>query len=126
MANSVKNPRVSSKYPQRFNKRENRGSTHQHTLLVSDAAYTILTTDSIAFVRNTGAVSITLPDAGENVGRCIKFIQVDLDQLTIVQAADGANIDGADASFTGCDAADDQVELYCDGSEWLVTAQNIA
>lgn len=126
MANSIKNARSSSKYPSKFNKREISASMRNFSLAVTDSALSLSPDDGITHVRNTGAVTITLPAAAESKGRCISFLQTDAAVLTIAQNADGANIDGADANFTSLDAADDQVELFCDGSEWIIVRQHIA
>ena len=121
------NPRKSTKYPAKFNQRENRASTHNNSLLVTNTETVALATDdAISFVRNTGTSTVTLPPAAENTGRCICFLQTDAATLTIAQNASGENIDGADASFTALDAADDWAELFCTGSEWIITKQHIA
>jgi hypothetical protein len=126
MANVISNRKNSSLYPQKFNKRENRASTHNFSCAITDAALELQSDDGINFIRNTGEVTITLPPAAENTGRCISFLQVDAEVLTIAQNADGANIDGADADFDALDAADDWVELYCTGEEWIIVKQSIA
>ena len=126
MANSIKNQKYSSKYPARFNKREGAARDRNNSLLISDADYSILADDGINYIRNSGANSMTLPVAAENKGRVICFLQADANILTIAQNADSANINGADADFADCDAADDFVELFCDGSEWIIVKQYIS
>lgn len=126
MANSIKNQKYSSKYPARFNAREGAARDRNNSLLVSDSAYSILSDDGINFIRNSGAVTITLPKAAENKGRCICFLQADANVLTIAQNADGANIDGANSDFVDLDAANDFAEFFCDGSEWIIVKQYIA
>jgi hypothetical protein len=128
MANVTHNAIKSTKFHngKNVNKREKRGSQVVTTMVESDTAFSLETEDGIDCIRNTGAVTITLPKVAENKGRCICFLQVDAAILTIAQNADGANIDGANADFTDCDAADDWVELYSTGSEWLIRSLNIA
>jgi hypothetical protein len=97
------------------------------TVIVADSAVTLLTDDGVDVVRGTAALTVTLPKASENKGRCICFINQDAaETMTIAQFASGENIDGADASFTALDAEDDWVELYCTGSEWIIIKKNIA
>ena len=126
---TLHNRKLTANHPskaQRFNKREARASSTLNSLVETDADYTIEADDGIDFVANTGANTVTLPPAAESKGRCIRFRQTDANILTIAQNADGADIDGADADFTDCDAAEDWVELFCTGTEWLVTSQVIA
>lgn len=128
MANVFHNKIPTSKFfsGSKVNKREKAASQSIISVAVTDSAYSITSIDGIDCFRNTGAVTITLPNAIENKGRCIKFIQTDANILTIAQNADDANINGADADFTDCDAADDWVELYSTGTEWIILSQNIA
>lgn len=126
MANVISNQKLSTPSRVRSNKREGKLHTTNNTVLISDAAYSFESDDGINYVRNTGAVTITLPNAAANKGRCICFLQTDAAVLTIAQNADGANIDGANADFTALDAADDWAELYSTGTEWIVVKQNIA
>lgn len=128
MANVFHNKVSTTKFfsGSKINKREKAVSQSIATVAVTDSAYSIASDDGIDCFRNAGAVTITLPPAAENKGRCITFLQTDVNTLTIAQNADSANIDGADSDFTSLDAADDWAELYCTGSEWIILKQNIS
>lgn len=126
MANSTKNPRAEASFPGKFNKRENRASTHNYSCAVTDSDLTLTSSDGINYVRNSGANTITLPPASDNKGRTIAFLQADLNTMTIAQNADSANIDGADADFTALDAADDCCDLFCTGTEWIIVRSSIS
>lgn len=74
-------------------------------------------------VVNTGANAITMP-AVATVGRTIVFVQVDAAVMTITQNADGAEINGVDASYTALDNALDTATFISDGTQWLLTSLN--
>lgn len=126
MANSLKNQKLSSKFPLKFNKREGKLTGGNNSLMVADTAFSLLSDDGINFVRGTAAITITLPPAAENKGRLITFLTDAANLLTIGQNTDSANIDGANADFTGLDAADDFLDLFCDGTEWIIVREFIA
>lgn len=128
MANSFNNKIPTTKFfsGSKINKREKAVSQSIYGVAVTDSDYTITSIDGIDHIRNTGANTITLPNAAENKGRCIGFIQVDANIMTIAQNADSANIDGLNLDFTSLDAADDWADLYCTGTEWIIIRQSIA
>jgi DNA topoisomerase IB len=88
--------------------------------------FAIATGDGVTQVVVNDAIAVTLPPAADNVGRSIYFCQRGSATLTITQNADGANIAGADASYTALDAANDFANLYCDGTEWILFGTAIA
>jgi hypothetical protein len=92
----------------------------------SAADYAITNTDGYNCFIVNDAITITLPDASENTGRRILFIQKAGAVLTVAQNTDGANIAGADANYTSLDAAGDRAELVSSGTEWLVVSSTIA
>jgi len=127
MANATHNPIKSTKFHngKNVNKREKRGREISNTLVDADTAFEILTDDGVDFVRGTAAITVTLPKAAENKGRCLKFLTRDAETLTIGQNADSANIDGVDADLATLVGIDDCLELFCTGSEWIIIASSI-
>ena len=95
-------------------------------LAASAADYAILDKDGYGVFIVNDAITITLPDASDNAGRRILFIQLGTAVLTIEQNADDANIAGADSDYTALDAAGDRAELVSTGAEWLVVSSTIA
>ena len=128
MANVISNAKLTSIYPNKFNKRENSANIRNYTLALIDSALVISDEDGINFIRATATTSATLPDAIKNKGRCITMIVQDAGEiLTITQNADGANIDGADANFALVSGIDDaSIELYSTGTEWLIVTNTSA
>ena len=122
-------------YPTAHNKREKRlidtiysnSEAHGVSELAAEAAdYAITTLDGYkVFIVNDG-ITITLPDASDNAGRKILFIQLGSATLVIGQNADDANIAGADADLTTLNAAGDRIELVSTGIEWLEISSTIA
>lgn len=121
-------------YPQAHNDREKKlletalsDTTYGVSELAAAAAdYAITDTDGYSTFIVNDAITVTLPDASDNAGRRILFIQLGTATLTIAQNADGANINGAGADLTTLDAAGDRAELVSTGSEWLVVSSTIA
>ena len=122
-------------YPTQHNKREEKViETALHTaptygvkeIAASGDDYAITNTDGYSTFLVNDAVTITLPNASENVGRRFLFIQKAAATLTIAQNADDANINGADADYTTADAAGDRIELVSTGTEWLAVSSTIA
>lgn len=129
MANVTHNPINTSKFfkGNNVNKREKSVSQSSYSVIVADTSFSLTSTDGIDAVRATATLTATLPNAAENKGRCICFINQDLaDTLTIAQNADGANIDGAASNLTITGADDEWVELYCTGTEWIILKGNLA
>ena len=126
MANVISNAKLTSLYPNKFNKRENSANIRNNTLALIDSALVITDEDGINFVRATASSAATLPNAIKNKGRCITFLVQDATEtLTITQNADDANIDGADSNFSLVSAtiADVWIELYSTGTEWIIVRQ---
>ena len=69
------NPRKSTKYPPKFNQRENRASTHNYSSLEESAAenVSVASDDGVNFVKLSNAASqdCSLPPAAENKGRVV-------------------------------------------------------
>jgi len=120
MANELHNQKLPSRYPAKFNKRENRASTHNNSLVETDSAFTFTTSDGINACKNTGANTLTFPDANENKGRCLSIRQEDAATPTF------ANNDGATIESATLAAAGDWVEYFCTGTEWVIQKQFIA
>lgn len=134
MANSFDKDEVGS-YPLKHNKRElklietvyaNASSRKVVELAAAAADYAITNTDGYEVVLVNDAITVTLPDASENAGRRILFVQKAAEVLTVAQNADGANIAGSDADYTALDAAGDRAELVSTGAEWLIVSSTIA
>ena len=105
----------------------------QNSLAVLDSDYSITNEDGINFFRaeisNAADLNITMPDAKANEGRVITFFLGDANtsyKINLVQNSDGANIDGADATFTALDADDDWCDMFSTGSEWIIIRQSIS
>jgi hypothetical protein len=122
-------------YPQQHNKREKKvietalTSAALHgvkSFAASAPDYAITTTDGYHTFIVNDAVTITLPDASDNEGRRLLFIQKAAAVLTIAQNADSAEIAGANANYVALDAAGDRAELASDGTEWVVVSSTIA
>lgn len=122
-------------YPVKHNKRELKviettlssiASNGVSELAAAAADYAVTDTDGyISFIVND-AISITMPTAATNAGRKIQFVQLGTAVLTLVQNADDANINGADANYVGMDAAGDRAEFISTGAEWLLVSSTIA
>lgn len=80
--------------------------------------------DGYGLVIVNDEIAVTMPVLEE--GRVIRFLQVAVAALTVVQNADGANIAGADATYAALDAAGDTATFYCDGTEWILVESSIA
>ena len=125
---------TASEYPKKHNKRELKvietvltDSTHGTSELAASAAdYAITATDGYNTFIVNDAISLTMPNAADNAGRRILFVQLGTAVLTLVQNADDANIAGADANYVAMDAAGDRAELVSTGLEWLVVSSTIA
>ena len=121
-------------YPQTHNDREKKlletalsDTTYGVSELAAAAAdYAITATDGYSTFIVNDAITVTLPDASDNAGRRILFVQLGTATLTIAQNADDANINGADADLTTLDAAGDRIELVSTGAEWLAVSSTIA
>lgn len=112
MANSLKNARASSKYPPKFNNRENRQTTHGNTLAVLDAAYTIAVDDAITHVSAAGTFTVTLPTAGASEGRVLKIYQSGAGAITLSPSVTDVTLN----------AAGEWAEIFCDGTTWYRVA----
>lgn len=126
MANVFHNKISTTKFFKGSNigKREKAVSQNISTVAVTDADYAITTIDGVDCVKNTGANTITLPNSAENTGRCITIIQEDTAALVIAQNADDANINGVDGNLTSLETAEDWVELFSTGTEWIIIKRN--
>lgn len=118
------NKQTKSKYPRKTGKRDLKVIEQNGVAVLSAETYTIRSKDNIRFVRNTGASTVNLPPAAENVGRAISFIQVNAAVLTI-DGYEAEQVNGG-ATFVDLDAADDNATIVSDGSAWLVVASSIA
>lgn len=135
MANATYNKKEVGLFPQidSLSGKEKKRMMMSSSLVVADTSFSLTDKDGISHIRvvigGAADVDVTLPKAANNTGRVLKFILGDNNtsyKINIVQNADGANIDGADATYALLDATDDQVELFCTGTEWIVVSQNIA
>jgi hypothetical protein len=98
------------------------GWTSVHS--VSSANYTVTDTDGYDAIVVTTAASdrtITLPTAADNSGRRIAFKKIDSGAGRVIIDGEGAETIDDNTTYTLVSQYA-TVELYCDGSEWWVTA----
>lgn len=126
---TISNQKSVGIFPARFNKRENKlaSSNYSSIELTSAEAYQITDTDGVDFVHVDGASTVTLPQAASNKGRVITFRAHSTAAVVIARnATDLANINKAAADFTAMQTADEWVQLFCTGTEWLIVASRTA
>lgn len=113
------NRKKMSRYPDKFNQRENKAATSNYQLVtLSTESFTLETEDGVDAIRCSGACTIVLPPSGENQGRRLTVYQVDTAQMTLTP--NGSDAVSTEGTAVDLDAAGDWAELQCGGSTWFV------
>jgi hypothetical protein len=95
--------------------------------LAATGNITLTTADlgRVIVLPSTGAQTITLPASADCAGRTITFKKTTADAVAATITPASGTIDGA-ANNASIDAAQDGLTIYCDGTNWLIIARQIA